>query len=112
MSKILFLALLFVSTIAHAGFRRGNGGHVLICEQNQSKNYQLLDMFEAKTRYQFSVEFATGGDEYQRAQKIIDRFDRQNPNRKKLYSAWLKSFASESQFIDGLNIVGVPDVGV
>lgn len=104
--------ILFVSAVAHAGFRRGNGGSVLICDQNQGKTYQLLDLFEAETRYHFSVQPAEGADEFQKAQNLIDRLARLNPSRRDLYTGWLKSFKSESQFIDGLNIVGIPDVGV
>lgn len=112
MPRFFLLLILFVSTIAQAGFRRGNGGSVLICEQPQGKTYELLDLFEAKVRYHFSVRTAEGGDEFQKAQSLIDRLTRLNPSRRDLYSGWLKSFASESQFIDGLNIVGIPDVGV
>lgn len=112
MAHICLFLILFVTTMAHAGFRRGNGGSVLICEQPQGKTYELLDIFEARARYHFTVQTAEGENEFQKAQMIIDRIARLNPNRRNLYTEWLKSFVTEAQYIDGLNIVGIPDVGV
>jgi hypothetical protein len=112
MSQLLILLIIMVSFNAQAGFRRGNGESVLICGQDGQKTYQVLDLFEAQSRYNFTLQLAVGSDEYQKAQGIIDRFGRLNPSRQKIYSQWLKTFESETQFIDGLNIVGIPDVGV
>lgn len=113
---MLILAQLFLvlaaANPAFAGFRRGNGGHILNCNSEAGKSYDLLDMYEATHRYHYDLEFAPSGDEFQRAQKIIDRLKIINPTRHQMYSQWLASFPSETAFIENMKIVDVADLGV
>lgn len=112
MVRLLFLICLFYSINADAGFRRGNGGFILICQQPQSQSYHLLDLFEGESRYGFQMAFSDSGDEFQRAQAIIDRLLKLNPTRHSLYSRWLQDFPAETRFLEGLNIISAPDIGV
>jgi hypothetical protein len=96
---------------AQAGFKKGNGGFVIVCG-TVAPTYRLLDLYEAEFRYHLTPEFAPEGNEFQRAQVILDRFARLNPARRQLYRQWLQDSKSEMVFLDELNIVGVPDIGV
>lgn len=112
MKFLVLIAALAIASQASAGFRRGNGGHVLMCDSKVGKAYSLLDMYEATNRYHYTLEFATQGDEFQRAQQIIDRIKDINPTRYQLYSQWLSAFASEASYMEDMKFVDVPDLGV
>lgn len=108
-SLILVLSLfLSVNSFANNWYDRGNGGVILTC---QGSAPQVLDLYEAQTRFNLTVvPTKAQGDEMQIAAELIGRLADKDPSRANLYSAWLKTFMTDAQFVTG-SFAKTPDLG-
>lgn len=111
---------------AHAGTdwaERGNGGDVIVC---QNGLHLMYDVYETEKRYNLKVQFPSvqtrAADRAGQAQKwsqitgvaqqLIDRLKVMDVKRWKTYSGWLQSFYDDSRFVDGAELLDVPDTGI
>ena len=106
--SLLFLAALLIHGPAHAGIEKGNGGDVVVC---QGKSPQLLDYFEAESRWKLTLKSGIGSNEWERATSLIDRLVGVNPRRAKVYKQWLAELRADSDFVRGIELIDIPDSG-
>lgn len=105
----LLLLGLSQQTLANNWYDRGNGGFVLGCGEQP---LQVLDIYEAASRYFFSVKLSEKGDALEKAEEIIARLIPLDPVRAEIYLAWLKNFYSESQILVDTEFMETPDLGL
>lgn len=110
MMKFLFGFILLFSTTSFANtwYDRGNGGFVLTC---QGQAPQVLDLYEATTRFGLTTVAATGDNEIAKASALIHRLAILDPQRAATLQTWLNTFMQEAQFVDG-SFARTPDLGL
>ena len=108
--KTLFLIVFFISTFSFAGPHIiGNGGSGLVCDQSSKFNTQLLDVFEMGLLLNLKAEYDSKNNYKTLALNFIERlsiFSRIDMNQLK---SWVKTFESESLFLDEVELVAVED---
>ncbi|QDK39416.1 hypothetical protein [Bdellovibrio sp. NC01] len=110
MMKFLFGFVLLFSTTSFANtwYDRGNGGFVLSC---QGQAPQVLDLYEATTRFGLTTVAAEGDNEVAKASALIGRLAAKDPQRASTLQTWLNGFLQEAQFVDG-SFARTPDLGL
>jgi len=107
----LFFVLVLFSTHAWAAFEKGNGGDVITsCEDKSRPKVQFYDLYEAEERYGLTLAPAEGATATDKAQNLIARLTKLNPNRAKLYTGWLQTFFQETKF-RRKSLIDIPDTG-
>ena len=104
MIKLLFA--LIITLPIHAGTESGNGGDVLVCPGRT----ELLDFYEAGLNKEKLITIP-GDNEWEIAEKIINRISKYNPTRAKVYFEGLKNFQKEIIFIQDEELQDIPDQG-
>lgn len=86
----------------------GNGGNLIICEDNQP---QLLDYFEGLHDRGIEVDHGSSGEFSERIESVLRRLERINPERALRYRTWFKTFFLETRFFEEGKILPIRDVG-
>lgn len=117
--KSLVLSLVLVvgsmapaAMAAESGNDVGNGGDVVICRDagGRIRSIELLDYFEARTRWGMSVTLGTPGSAFEEnVHTLISRLAIRNPDQERMLRMWWDSFMKESMFLPGVQLVDVPD---
>ncbi|MBS1971149.1 MAG: hypothetical protein JSU04_12620 [Bdellovibrionales bacterium] len=113
------IAILLSASVSHAGgdwYEKGNGGFIISCP---NKPTQLLDLYELQYRFRDisglhnmsldTTEFKTLDDRFHYLLKKISRL---NPNRSSLYEGWYEDFKQEAEFLPGIHLNPIGDVGL
>ncbi|MCB0422795.1 MAG: hypothetical protein KDD61_17475 [Bdellovibrionales bacterium] len=87
-----------VSPWASAGDSKGNGGDVIVC-QNQS--VQLLDYFDARQKKWPLFDFSQESDFRKIVTVLLNQLQTVSPFRAQLYQKWFSEFFQEVHFIPG-----------
>ncbi len=110
--KTLILLLLAVPMISYAGQEVGNGGDLLVCTDSVgAKTFELYDLFEGRTRHKLTMVPPTASDPMTMVRELISRIDSINPTRANLYRMWLETFDGEVEYVNGGNLIDIPDTG-
>lgn len=110
MKQLLVLFITLAPLFSHAvkWVERGNGGFVLKCKDSEN---QVFDIYEARKRFQvLDQKNLSSVDE--RVQYLLGKIEKVNPSRAALYRGWYASFMGESEFLDGVELTPVPDIGL
>lgn len=109
--KFLMSLLVFALPLSSWGVKwieRGNGGFVLRCPD---KATQTFDVYEAHSRYGFTIDSKHSNSVEERVQYLISKLEKFNPSRAAGYSQWAEDFNKESRRIDNIEMFPVPDLG-
>ncbi|QDK46648.1 hypothetical protein DOM22_16540 [Bdellovibrio sp. ZAP7] len=110
--KILISTLLLsFSFSAFAGDELQNGGDIIACPGLEIPTYRSLDLYEGKMVYNLEPALIDQSDYRVIVSKLIDRIEKFDMNRSKLYRVFLKNFASEVQMIPGSEFGNIKDEG-
>lgn len=110
--KSLVVLLMLFTVPSRAAFEKGNGGDAITsCKDPNRPKVQFYDLYEAEHRYSLRLVIPDGSTAIEKAENLISRIHRLNPNRAKLYREWLSTFFEETKFITGKSLVDVPDTG-
>jgi hypothetical protein len=111
---IFWMSVLLSSGLAFASGRTvGNGGDVVSCKGSDGTNsLELLDYYEGRVLRGLKVDL--GGADVSIDEKLdlaLTRLERVSPRRAASYRQQVKSFISETLFLDDVDLVDVPDSG-
>lgn len=113
--QLIFLGILFFSFsgIAGGGHVVGNGGYVLECHFNDVTKWLSYDLQEGMILNQLAPKYSSAKSYQEKANNILNRIQKLNPFRSKLYKEWLLKFENESQFLElNIDLVNIPDISV
>ncbi|MGE3758944.1 MAG: hypothetical protein AB7H97_14375, partial [Pseudobdellovibrionaceae bacterium] len=88
------------------GNELGNGGDAISCDNGQDFFY---DAYEAEFRFGMKPQFPQGIDEYEIAKKVVARFEGVSDMRARAYIKWIEEFPEDSQFLDNIELIDIPD---
>ncbi|MDG0815088.1 hypothetical protein [Bdellovibrio svalbardensis] len=108
MKTIIALVLLFsINSYANNWYDRGNGGFVLLCQGQQP---QVLDLYEASTRFNLPPVPTKSTETLAKASELISRLSGIDSHRAKLFKDWLDGFLGTASFVGG-SFAKTPDLG-
>lgn len=110
MKNLSWLGLCLAGAAFATGGEHGNGGNVLVCEQNGVTTVTLYDYYEMGPR---GWTLHLPGRTYiEKVRGVFSRLARTNPSRAKLYRRWFSDFLKpESTQFTQDNLVHIPDIG-
>jgi len=114
MKALLITPLLLATFISNAwaiGDEKQNGGDVVACDAANPNNFELLDLYEAKTLHQLSLVPAKGTTVETIFEESMQTYESIDPIRASLYRDYMKSFAAEARFVPDSDFTDVPDEG-
>lgn len=101
------------TALASAGHDRGNGGDALICLEGESRQtVRFFDVYEAEYRFHMKPAFPQQEGLDQKVLTLIQRLEKVNPTRAKLYRHWYASFWKEANVLSNITLIDVPDTGM
>lgn len=113
------IAILLSASVSHAGgdwYEKGNGGFIISCPNRPT---QLLDLYELQYRFRDisglrnmsldTTEFKTLDERFH---YLLQKITRLNPNRASLYEGWYEDFKQEAEFLPGIHLNPIGDVGL
>lgn len=104
--KILVLIYALMISLAHGGNEVGNGGDVIVCEDN---NVMLLDYHEAK-EYGFDINLTKDSVGYRSILlDIISKFKKVDPKLADQYLKRINEIDIEINFKESVDLVDIPD---
>lgn len=111
--KLILLPLLLMASLqVHAtGDEKENGGDILVCGPRRAKTYEVLDLYEAKSLYHFTIAPVVGKDLAAIFDERVRGLDGLNPSRSHLYREYFKTFQGEARFVPDSEFTDVPDEG-
>ncbi len=94
---VFIISLTVLSAFAYASGRTvGNGGNVVICDNDGVKTYEVLDFYEARVLRNVQIDFDLKGDTFEsKAQFLIKRLERVSSVRAQLYQQFFQNFKQE-----------------
>jgi len=112
LSQYLIYILLFLSSgFANAGTSVGNGGLVVSClSESGHQQLRLLDFVEAEIRWKLTInEKLIGQSPFEIVSSVIDKMFVFDPARANMLRLRLKSFVSESDFMENIELSRTDD---
>lgn len=110
MKNLGWMGLCLAGAAFATGGEHGNGGNVLVCEQNGVTTVTLYDYYEWEQR---GWQLDLAGNTYEeKLQAAFERIAKYNPTRSALYSIWFEGFQEtrSTEFTD-YDLVEIPDIG-
>lgn len=111
---IVFSVFFSFSTIAFSwgGDEKGNGGNVLVCQNNQDVTYELLDFYEARVIYNYKTDLNYENEPWQNlVQKKIQQISIVSPLRAADYTKLLAEILENKIFLKDGEFVSSEDAG-
>ena len=108
------ILLLVCGAAAQANDRIGNGGGVIVCPNGSGGfNYELLDLYMARTQFHLVADFAGAqGKPYEEiVDAVLSRFAILSPKRAAKYRDGFNNFLANTEFKAGVKLVFIPDTG-
>ncbi len=96
------------------GHEIGNGGDVVVCYKPNSKvkvSVEMLDHYEARRRHQLTLDYGPGISYQEKVEFVIDRLEKINPSRARLYRLWWNEFEASTKRVRNITLDDIPDSG-
>jgi len=109
---LVFLGSAFLGCVAYAGDERGNGGDAVVCRNADGAivSAEALDHYEARTQLGIEIDAGFPANSITEAvQHVLDRIPDFDITRKSNYQVWANEFFDDANFLDGINLVDIPD---
>ena len=103
---LLFVFFLLGLPTVQAGFEHGNGGDVVYCYQEGGVSVEMLDLYEAVSRWGLTIDF--GPPELSPLEKVnfvLDRLEAVDPYRAQEYRQRAGNFFTNALFLPGINLI-------
>lgn len=95
-----------------SGNEVGNGGDVVVCENDGQKTYELLDIYEGRTLRGLIPDFEINDhDPFVLAKNAFGRLSHLDPERSNLFLSGLEFFKSHHRFLTEIEVPKVSDEG-
>lgn len=113
-SAVSIYFVFFFSSCAFAGFKTGNGGHVLECATSQFYNQRLFlyDLYEGEIRHHKRMVFSSEKNALEKVEDLLNRVQKVDSERVLRYRNWLHQFSKESQFLENTELLSSDDIDI
>lgn len=112
MKYLILFTVTFLTLQTFAWNKVGNGGDVLVCNENSpTERVELLDAYEAKTIYNLDPHVNDQlTDVTEMALDLVSRLKNVAPARSQMLEVYIKNFQSEARFVTN-QLEDIPDHG-